>query len=256
MTDFVRPGSIVRKIWGDADLVLFVFAGSAAEFALNKAVDWLFFTGKLPADPIGRLFSTAGYGQQIAFADEDAVQGTFDRINAAHDGVEKARGRKIPDWAYRDVLYMLIDYSERAYELLNRRLTSDERDDLYDVFYRVGTGLRVRELPKSYTEWKSDRERHMLQDLAVTEGTDALYKEYRRSLGVWRFNLMLRMQALLVPEHVRYLLHMSRSQWLRPFVRTYPVLARAGLRSTIQKLLIPREHLAGIRDLDRFQHRF
>ena len=68
-TDFVDPGSVVRRIWGDGDMVLLVFAGSAAEFALNRAVDWLFFTGKLPGDPIGRLFSTAGHAQQIVFAD-------------------------------------------------------------------------------------------------------------------------------------------------------------------------------------------
>ena len=51
-------------------MVLLVFAGSAAEFALNREVHWLFFTGKLPGDPIGRLFATAGYAQQIVFADE------------------------------------------------------------------------------------------------------------------------------------------------------------------------------------------
>ena len=38
-SDFVARGSIVRKIWGDPELVLLVFAGSAAEFALNRAVD-------------------------------------------------------------------------------------------------------------------------------------------------------------------------------------------------------------------------
>ena len=38
MTDFVTRDSIVRKIWGDADTVLLVFAGCAAEFALNRAV--------------------------------------------------------------------------------------------------------------------------------------------------------------------------------------------------------------------------
>jgi len=59
MDAFVRKGSIVRRIWGDADLVLLVFAGAAAEFALNRAVDWLFVTGALPRDPLGRLFSTA-----------------------------------------------------------------------------------------------------------------------------------------------------------------------------------------------------
>jgi len=53
--DFVDRRSIVRRIWGDPDLVLLIFAGAAAEFALNRAVDWLFFTGEIPRDPIGRL---------------------------------------------------------------------------------------------------------------------------------------------------------------------------------------------------------
>jgi len=35
---FVAKNSIVRKIWGRADTTLFIFAGAAAEFALNKAV--------------------------------------------------------------------------------------------------------------------------------------------------------------------------------------------------------------------------
>ncbi|MFN5477681.1 MAG: hypothetical protein ACK484_13915 [Sphingobacteriales bacterium] len=58
MKTFTPQDSIVRRIWGKSDTVLFIFAGAAAEFALNKAVDWLYFTGKLPSDPIGRLFST------------------------------------------------------------------------------------------------------------------------------------------------------------------------------------------------------
>ena len=61
---FVPESSIVRTIWGKSDTILFIFAGSAAEFALNKAVDWLYYTGKLPADPLGRLFSTVAYARQ------------------------------------------------------------------------------------------------------------------------------------------------------------------------------------------------
>ena len=87
LTDFVRQGSVVRKIWGDADMVLLVFAGAAAEFALNRAVDWLFFTGKLPNDPIGRFFVTASYAQRIVFADEATASSTLDRIRAAHASV-------------------------------------------------------------------------------------------------------------------------------------------------------------------------
>jgi uncharacterized protein (DUF2236 family) len=250
VADFVDRGSIVRKIWGDGDMVLLVFAGSAAEFALNRAVDWLFFTGKLPGDPIGRLFSTAGYAQHIVFADESTASRTLDRIRAVHQAVERERGQSIPDWAHRDVLYMLIDYSERAHEVLARPLTADEQRDLYDVFYRVGTGLGIPGLPATCTEWKADRERHLHRDLLRSDGTDALYARYRAHLGPWRYHLLMRMQAILTPEHVRQQLRLQPAEWMRPLLRLYPVLVRAGLRSLLQRLLMPPEHLVAARGLD------
>ena len=248
--DFVRHGSIVRRIWGDGDMVLLVFAGSAAEFALNRAVDWLFFTGKLPGDPIGRLFATASYAQRIVFADEPTASETLDGIRAVHAAIERERGQPIPDWAHRDVLYMLIDYSERAHGLLARSLSVDEQCELYDVFYRVGAGLRIPDLPSSYAGWRADRERHLRRDLLRSNGTDALYAQYRTHLGPWRYRLMLRVQAVLAPEHVRGLLRLKSAEWLRPLLRIYPILVRAGLRSIIQRLLIPSRYLDAVRGLD------
>ena len=80
MKQFVKHDSIVRTIWGKSDTVLLIFAGAAAEFALNKAVDWLYFTGKLPADPLGRLFSTVTYARRIIFAEEQHALKTIDSI--------------------------------------------------------------------------------------------------------------------------------------------------------------------------------
>ena len=75
MEFFVQKDSIVRRIWGKSDTILFIFAGAAAEFALNKAVDWLYFTGRLPADPLGRLFSTVTYARRIVFSkNEEALK--------------------------------------------------------------------------------------------------------------------------------------------------------------------------------------
>jgi uncharacterized protein (DUF2236 family) len=250
VADFVKQGSIVRRIWGDGDMVLLVFAGSAAEFALNRAVDWLFFTGKLPADPIGRLFSTAGYAQGIVFADAATAARTLARIRAVHQAVEHERGQRIPDWAHRDVLYMLIDYSERAHETFARPLSVDERDELYDVFRRVGIGLGIAGLPETYAEWRADREVHLRRDLAYGEGTGALYRQYRRHLGPWRYHVLRSLQSILTPEHVRSLLRLKRAMWLRPLVRLYPFLVRAGFRSIIQRLLLPSAHLPAIRALD------
>ncbi|MBC7902809.1 MAG: DUF2236 domain-containing protein, partial [Gemmatimonadaceae bacterium] len=78
MQFFVSKNSIVRKIWGKSDTVLFIFAGASAEFALNKAVDWLYFTGKLPADPLGRLFSTVRYARKIVFASAEEANAAID----------------------------------------------------------------------------------------------------------------------------------------------------------------------------------
>lgn len=231
-------------------MVLLVFAGASAEFALNRAVDWLFFSGKLPSDPIGRLFTTASYAQRIVFADEVAASRTLQRIRAAHEAVERQRGQSIPDWAHRDVLYMLIDYSERAHELFARPLSIDEQSELYDVFYRVGLGLGIPDLPVSYTEWTADRERHLLRDLVYSDGTSALYTQYQNQLGSWRYRLLLRVQSILAPDHVRGLLRLDSTEWLRPLLRLYPILARIGLRSFIQRLLMPSRYLAAIRGLD------
>lgn len=250
VTDFVARDSIVRRIWGDGDTVLVVFAGCAAEFALNRAVDWLFFTGRLPNDPIGRLFATAGYAQQIVFADGLTARAAFQRIKAVHGAVERQRGQVMPDWAHRDVLYMLIDYSEKAHELLARPLTADEQRELYDVFCRVGTGLSIPGLPRSYTGWRMDRDRHLRSDLQYSNGTKELYARYREHLGPWRYDLLLQLQAILVPDHVRALLGLTPAEWLRPLMRVYPLLARAGLRSLVRGLFVPARYLSAVRSLD------
>ena len=148
--DFIRARSIVRTIWGEPDMVLLIFAGAAAEFALNRAVDWLFVTGSLPNDPIGRLFSTVRYAQQIIFATDETARNTLASISAAHAAVERRRGQSIPDWAYRDVLYMLIDNSQRAYGLLQEPLNAREQEELYGTFLRMGHGLNISQLPATY----------------------------------------------------------------------------------------------------------
>jgi uncharacterized protein (DUF2236 family) len=240
---FVEPDSIVRKIWGDADVVLLIFVGGAAEFALNRAVDWLFFTNKLPSDPIGRFFSTVGYAQEIVFAEEHKALQTLQRINAVHSSVERKRGDLIPDWANRDVLYLLIDYSQRAFELARRPLTHAEQDELYQVFHRVGTALNISQVPQDYADWQQDRERHLAADLVYSPYTDALYAAYRRDLSWWRYTLLLQLQAMLVPETVRQLLQLPRRPWLRPAVALYPFAGRLGLRTFYQRALIPPKHL-------------
>ena len=248
---FVEPDSVVRRIWGDADVILLIFAGSAAEFALNRAVDWLFFTGRLPADPIGRLFSTVRYAQEIVFADATKAGQAVSRMDSIHKGVENKRGYAIPDWAYRDVLYMLIDYSERAFRVLHRPLLPAEQDELFITFRQVGAGMHVPDLPTSYADWQIDRQKHLDQDLVRSEYTDRLFRRYREQLGNWRYNLLRQAQTLLVPDIVRQHLDLPKKPLLASTIGLYRILNSLGLRSLVQRVLLPTEYLDQIRALDQ-----
>ena len=255
MASFIPERSIVRRIWGDADLVLLIFAGGAAEFALNKAVDWLFFTNRLPRDPIGGLFSTVQYAQEIVFASEKRADETLARINAVHAAVERARGSRIPEWAHRDVLYMLIDYSRRAYELMNRPLTRAEQRELYEGFLKVGRGLAISSLPETFDDWLADRQLHLTRDLVYSEYTKRLFERYRAQLGWWRYRLLIELQTVLVPERVRELLSLTpQVPLVGPAVSAYSLIARLGLQGPLQHVLIPRAYwhrIAGLTPHER-----
>jgi hypothetical protein len=249
---FVARDSIVRRIWGDADVVLLVFAGAAAEFALNRAADWLFVTGALPRDPLARLFATAAVAQEIALGTRAGAERALAGIRAAHAAVERRRGDRIPDWAHRDVLYLLVDYSERAFAALHRALTPAERADLWAVFRRVGEGLAIPELPDDHAAWRADRERHLMRDLAVGPHTVALLAAYRRALGPWRTALLRQVQGALAPERVRALLDLPRRPWAAELLPLYPALTQAGLGPLVRRALVPAEHLAAVQRLDRW----
>jgi hypothetical protein len=250
MEFFVDKHSIVRKIWGKGDTVLFVFAGASAEFALNKAVDWLYFTGRLPADPLGRLFSTVMYARLIVFSEREDALKAIDKIAAIHTAVENSRGAKIPDWAYRDVLFMLIHYSQAAFELLERKLTDAEKEDLFDVFNRLGLRMGLKGLPANYNEWTTMRNEHLREDLAKSHYTDDLYKQYRKHLGWLRYKLLKESQKLVVPRHAKQLLNLGRFSWLTPILFFYKLSRKIKMDWFLKSLVLPAEYKKQIKELD------
>ena len=250
MQHFVDKNSIVRKIWGKSDTVLFIFAGAAAEFALNKAVDWLYFTGRLPADPIGRLFSTVRYARGIIFSTKEEAEKTIDSIRQIHEAVEKSRGLSIPDWAYRDVLFMLIHYSIAAYELLEKKLTVKEKEEVYDVFYRFGTRMGLKELPLTYPAWLPVRNEHMENDLQKSEYTADLFKQYKKHLGSMRFKVLIEGQKLVVPDKVKELLDFSDFSLLTPVVPVYKLSRLMKMDWLLKNILLPSDYKDQIAELD------
>lgn len=250
MKYFVTPHSIVRTIWGKSDTILFIFAGAAAEFSLNKAVDWLYFTGRLPADPIGRLFSTVGYASLIIFAEEAKAEAAIDRIKMIHSGVETNRGSRIPDWAYRDVLYMLIYYSIAAFELLERKLSFEEQCEVYDVFQRFGLRMGIKALPCHYADWLHAHDEQLKQNLQYSNYTENLYQQYRKHLGGFRYAVLLKLQSRLLPPSVSSLLRLKSSAMVSYFLRLHKLTGKLRLNTLIKRVLLPAKYYVQIKQLD------
>lgn len=250
MDYFVASDSIVRKIWGKADTVLFIFAGASAEFALNKAVDWLYFTGKLPADPLGRLFSTVSYAREILFAEYDQALFAINKITAIHQAVEQKRAAQIPDWAYRDVLFMLIDYSIRSFELLERTLTQSEKEETFDVFYRVGAGMGIKDLPTNFQSWQKMREEHLQNNLLSSDFSIDLYRQYRKHLGPLRFFILKQAQILVVPKRVNRLLRLGNFPLFAPVISSYKFLRLLKVENYLKNTILPNAYKAQIASLD------
>ena len=247
---FVDKNSIVRQIWGKADTILFIFAGASAEFALNKSVDWLYFTGRLPSDPLGRLFSTVAYARRILFSDYDSALHAIDQITAIHKNVEASRDRRIPDEAYLDVLYLLIDYSIRSYELLECKLSEAEKAEAFDVFYRVGKRMELVGLPTSYKDWLVKREEQLTTGLYCSDFTFDLYRQYRKHLGLVRYWILKQAQLVLVPKQAKTKLRLGRTRWLLPIIFIYKLFRAVNLQNILKNAILPSAYVAQVQTMD------
>ncbi|MEO5602322.1 MAG: oxygenase MpaB family protein [Cyclobacteriaceae bacterium] len=250
MEYFVDKHSVVRQIWGKSDTILFIFAGASAEFALNKAVDWLYFTGRLPVDPLGRLFSTVSYARTIVFSEKQAALRAIDAMATIHADVEAKRAEKIPDWAYRDVLFMLIDYSIRSFEVLERELSRVEKNEVFQVFYRVGSLMGVKGLPETFEEWEKMRQGHLDQNLNPSNYTIDLLSQYRKHLGRVRYRILLEAQTLVVPQKVRELLGFRNISLLNPLIALYKVSRSMRADWLLKAIILPSKYKKEIKALD------
>ena len=99
--------------------------------------------------------------------------------------------------------------------------------------------------------WRADRAAHLERDLAYSRHTALLYQQYRRHLGEWRYQILLQVQALLVPERVRRLLRLRRSAFVSALVEGYGYLGALGLGSMTRRLLIQPRYWDDVEAFDR-----
>ena len=180
----------------------------------------------------------------------DEANKAIDTLRHIHNTVEQNRGASIPDWAYRDVLFMLIHYSIASYELLEKKLTGEEKEEVYNVFYRVGARMGLKELPLTYNEWLPVRNEHLIADLQKSEYTADLFKQYKKHLGAMRFKVLIEGQKLVVPEKVKELLQFNDHSFLTPVVPLYKISRLMKMDWLLKKILLPSDYKDQINELD------
>ena len=146
---------------------------------------------------------------------------------------------------------MLIYYSIAAYELLERKLSKAEKEELYDVFLRMGTRMNLKELPVDYNDWLEIHQKHLQEDLIKSDFTVDLFKQYRKHLGAFRYMLLLETQKLVIPLRVKQLLGYKNSLWLKPVIGIYKFSRIVKMDGVIKNIILPPKYKAQIKALDR-----
>lgn len=243
---------VTRRIWGSPDAILLFFAGGAAEFAAIKAVDWLFFTGRLPDAPIERLFETVWFAQRVFLGVPNRASKTIEEINRIHRHLEGARGQEIPQWAYRDVLFILIDYGERAHEVVYGPMSEEERICHLEAALALGRAMDLSGLPTTYAEYEAQRHRQLLEDYERSPLTDELYARYRAALGPWRFWLLRLVQASVLPAELRQILGLEPNRFADWLLRVYHYLPGGGDKlRPLRGVLLPRRYARRLGEVTR-----
>jgi hypothetical protein len=188
------------------------------------------------------MFSTLSYARGIVFANEEKAIQTISHIRQIHQNVETKRGDLIPDWAYRDVLFMLIDYSIRSYESLRHPLSHLDKQEVYDVFFRIGKSMQICNLPTDYTAFLSERACSLQKHLEPSAYTTDLFRQYRKHLGWFRYFCMLNVQQLVCHPILRQNFHQHPIIVPHLSFMIYKFSRLLGLKNFLLQWLIPKAY--------------
>lgn len=237
--------TLVQTIWGNADCLLTIFIGSSAEFALHPTVDWLFYTNKLPSDPLGRFASTVAYSHKLVFAPDQATQTQLaEQIQHIHARLEQQRGVAMPSVAYRDVLLMTTDYALRSYPLVfGRELSSTEKDSFIAETVKPWLTVLPVALPADYAAFCAMRE-ETFGRLAHTAWSDRLLQSFRRATGPVGYALLQASFRWVVDARIIQMLGLQGGRFDWVFRGWIMFLRRTGLNRPLLRLALPRELFA------------
>jgi hypothetical protein len=119
------------------------------------------------------------------------------------------------------MLFILIDYGERAHEVVFGPMTEAERASHFGVGLALGQAMRLSGLPTTYAGYRDQRHQQLLEDYARGHLTDELYTSYRRALGPLRYRLLRLVQASVLPEELRDVLRLEPYPLVEELLRCY-----------------------------------
>ncbi len=235
------PFETARRVWSDPTCMLLVFVGASGEFPLNPSVDWLFYTGRLPADPIARFLSTIDYLRRLIIADKETRNLEATKLKQLHQQLETNRGQQIPATSYRDVLCMDTMYSIRSVPLVTGvELSPDEKDQVVRDLSSVGQQMGIPDLPWTYDQLCEQRKERI--PLWVTnEFTKRLLDSYRRALGPVTYELLISAYPMMLEPELLDQLGLSKRILSSPMRWALTPACRMGLIRTLYRILLPRK---------------
>ena len=237
---------ITRTIWGEAETILLIYAGAAAEFALNPENHWLFYTGKLPSNPLRRFENTLRYQRKLFFMPQESVPALAGHIKDIHSDLERKRSQeqgemKISDQAYLQVFSMLIEYGILGYEYLHRlKMTQEEKEVYFNDIRSIALLMEIRDFPEDYSCYLNRRTRMVTSELQCNIFTRQLMDAYRRNLNPFCYWSLLQFQARFINPILAFRLGLKSNRcfgwvyWLYPRVRFQPLFN--GLFSLMLKV--------------------
>ena len=149
---------------------------------------------------------------------------------------------------------MLIDYSFRSFELLERKLEIKEKEEIFDVFMKLGLRMNLKNLPINYKEWIVDRNIHLENDLEKGKFTIHLFEQYKKHLGSFRYFILIQIQHILVPKIVLKKLFIASYFPTILIINLYKFSKVLKLDNLIKSILLPSKHKQEIANLGKFEN--
>jgi hypothetical protein len=145
---------------------------------------------------------------------------------------------------------MLIDYSIRAFEALERKLSIQEKGEVFKVFTRVGNLMKIEGLPSGLEAWEHMRTQQLQENFEYSSYTKDLFIQYKKHLGNLRYRLMLEAQTLIAPKTIMELLNFRQISFLYIILPFYSLGKLIKADYLFKELLLPKEYKKEIKSLD------